>query len=130
MITKNEGLVEIIQKMKCKNVLHWIYKKIEYCLCPPDSRYDLGKASSPTLNLKLFGSNQSPLILPKMWTRISYNYYIMLFSKILTYSLNAYLDAQIAEELVVYIRTNGKSFATKNTIAQQRAEEFVKHTDS
>lgn len=52
----------------------------------------------------------------------------MLFAKVLTYSLNAYLDAQIAEELITYIQTYGKSFATKNTVAQKRAEKFTETT--
>jgi hypothetical protein len=50
---------------------------------------------------------------------------MLLLPKIFTYAFNAYLDAQIAEELVTYIRTNGKAFATSNTIAQQRAEKLV-----
>src|SRR5258708_60605 len=51
-----------------------------------------------------------------------------IFPKILTYALNAYLDAQIAEELVMYLQTNGKSFATKNTTAQQRAKKLAATT--
>lgn len=55
---------------------------------------------------------------------------MMLFAKIFTYALNAYLDAQIAEEIVVYIKSEGKSFATKNTVSQQRAEKLVATTNS
>jgi hypothetical protein len=50
---------------------------------------------------------------------------MILFAKIFTYALNAYLDAQIAEEIVAYIKSGGKTFATKNTVAQQRAEKLV-----
>src|SRR5476651_2480426 len=48
-----------------------------------------------------------------------------LFAKILMYVLNAYLDAQIAEEIIVYINSGGKTFATKDTVARRRAEKFV-----
>ena len=47
------------------------------------------------------------------------------FSRILAFALNAYLDAQICEELVSYIKTKGKSYATKETTAQQRAKKLV-----
>ena len=50
---------------------------------------------------------------------------MMLFAKILSYAYNAYLDAQIAEEIIIYIKSGGKSFATKKTVAQQRAEKLV-----
>ncbi len=50
---------------------------------------------------------------------------LMLFSKIFSYACNAYLDAQIAEELVCFLRSNSKQFATKNTVARERAEKLV-----
>jgi len=38
---------------------------------------------------------------------------MVLFAKIHSYALNAYLDAQIAEEIITYVNSKGKSFATK-----------------
>ncbi len=48
-----------------------------------------------------------------------------LFPRIISFSLNAYLDAQICEELVTYIKTKGKSFATRGTTSQLRAKKLV-----
>jgi hypothetical protein len=48
-----------------------------------------------------------------------------MFAKVLSYAMNAYLDAQICEEIVTYIRTRDTSFATTETVAQQRAEQLV-----
>jgi hypothetical protein len=49
-----------------------------------------------------------------------------LTAKVLTYGFNAYLDAQIAEEIVTYIKSGKKKFATEDTEAQRRAEKLVK----
>jgi hypothetical protein len=48
-----------------------------------------------------------------------------LTAKILTYYFNALVDAQMAEEIVVYIKSGRKRFASNNTEAQQRAEKLV-----
>lgn len=53
----------------------------------------------------------------------------MLFAKILTYALNAYTDAQIAEELVTFNKSKGNSYATKHSVFQTRAEIFVTETN-
>jgi len=50
---------------------------------------------------------------------------MVLFAKIHSYALNAYLDAQIADEIITYVNSKGKSFATKKTVSQQRAEKLV-----
>lgn len=53
----------------------------------------------------------------------------MLFAKIHAYALNAYLDAQIAEEIVSYVKSEGESFATDESVSQQRAEKLVTASD-
>ncbi len=47
-----------------------------------------------------------------------------LSAKILTYRFNAYIDAQLAAELISYLKT-GK-LATKNTESSQRAAKYIK----
>lgn len=48
-----------------------------------------------------------------------------LSSKILTYYFNAFVDAQMAEELLVFLKSGRKKYATKNTEAQKRAQAYV-----
>src|SRR5258708_26838397 len=54
----------------------------------------------------------------------------MLYPKIFTYTLNAYLDAQIAEEIVAYIKRGEKLFTTGKSVAKQRAENLIATANS
>lgn len=55
---------------------------------------------------------------------------IRLLGQILTYYFNAIADAKITEELEQYYRSSGITFATKDTVTQQRAAKLLAGGDS
>lgn len=46
-------------------------------------------------------------------------------ARVLTYHFNALIDAQISQELIVFIKSNGQKFATHKTEAQKRAQFYT-----